>query len=225
MECVIMAVQISFVSVEDQALWFQKLTFDRPLGIDPQRKWSLTLKREEDQLAWAFVIRSLDGKDPKSRSTLHARGKQYKLFSHVVQYAPLMRSLSLLTLGQYETTARIGEPNAHLKASESTATSVCDTVSLDVFLQALGLLLNSSDHLVAMKHFWPPALEASRWPSNATLVDADLGNFTPCSVSLMVSKLKGMTLYSFGRNNGIVHNGCTIHQNPKSDAGEDSGHC
>ena len=187
MECAIMAVQLSFGSVEDQALWFEDLTFDTPLGIDPQRKCSLTLKRKEDQLAWAFVIRSLDGKDPKSRFTLHARGKvgftrlprshryhemaqsrlvqscmgdfekkqhtdclrgerAYKLFSRVVQYAPFMRSLSLVTLGEYEATARIEVPNAHLKASESTATSVCDAISLDNFLQALGLLLNSSDH-------------------------------------------------------------------------------
>ena len=57
-----------------------------------------------------------------------------------------MRSLSLVTLGEYEATARMEVPNAHLKASESTATSVCDAISLDSFLQALGLLLNSSDH-------------------------------------------------------------------------------
>ena len=187
MECAIMAIQLSFGSVEDQALWFEDLTFDTPLGIDPQRKCFLTLKREDDQLAWAFSIRSLDGKDPKSRSTLHARGKVgftrlpqlhryhelaqsrlvqscmgdfekkqhnhcfrgervYKLFSRVVQYAPFIRSLSLVTLGEYEATARIEVPNAHLKASESTATIFCDAASLDSFLQALGLLLNSSDH-------------------------------------------------------------------------------
>ena len=187
MECAIMAVQLSFGSVDNQAPWFEDLAFDTPLGIDPQRKCSLTLKREEDQLIWAFSIRSLDGKDPKSRSTLHARGKVgftrlpqlhrhhdlaqsrlvqsrmgdfekkqhtdcfrgervYKLFSRVVQYAPFMRSLSLVTLGEYEATARIEVPNAHLKANESTATVVCDAVSLDGFVQALGLLLNSSDH-------------------------------------------------------------------------------
>lgn len=182
MECAIMAVQLSFGSVENQALWFEDLTFDTPLGVDPKRKCSLTLKREEDQLAWTFNIRSLDGKDPESRSTLHARGKvgftrlpqfhryhrlvqsrvedfekkqhtecfrgqrAYKLFSRVLQYAPFMRSLSSVTLGEYEATATIEVPNAHLKASESTATSLCDAVSLDGFLQALGLLINSSDH-------------------------------------------------------------------------------
>ena len=181
MECAVMAIQLSFGSIENQALWFEDLTFDTPLGIDPQRKCSLTLKREEDQQAWAFSIRGSDGKDPKSRSTLHARGKvgftrlpqlaqchliqsrmgdfeknqhtdcfrgerAYKLFSRVVQYAPFMRSLSLVTLGEYEATATITVPNAHLKASESTATTVCDAVSLDGFLQALGLLLNSGDH-------------------------------------------------------------------------------
>ena len=187
MECAVMAIQLSFGSIEDQALWFEDLTFDTPLGIDPQRKCSLTLKREEDQQAWAFFIRGSDGKDPKSRSTLHAKGKvgftrlsqfhryhelaqchltqsrigdfekkqhtdcfrgerAYKLFSRVVQYAPFMRGLSLVTMGEYEATARITMPNAHLKASESSATVGCDAVSLDSFIQALGLFLESSDH-------------------------------------------------------------------------------
>ena len=75
------------------------------------------------------------------------RGERvYKLFSRVVQYAPFMRSLSLVTLGEYEATARIEVPNAHLKVCESTTTIVCDAISLDSFLQALDLLLNSSDH-------------------------------------------------------------------------------
>lgn len=196
MECAIMAVQLSFGSIENQALWFEDLKFDTPLGVDQQRKCSLTLKREEDQLAWAFFIRSLDGKDPKSRSTLHARGKvgftrrppfhpyhrlvssrmeefekkqhteclrgqrAYKLFSRVVQYAPFMRSLSLVTLGEYEATARIEVPNAHLKVSESTAISVCDAISLDSFLQALGLLVNSSDHCGGDEAFLATGVES-----------------------------------------------------------------
>ena len=182
MECAIMAVQLGFGSVENQAIWFEDLTFDTALGVDADRKCSLTLKPEEDQLAWSFFIRSLDGKDPKSKSALHARGKVgftrlpqfrryhrlvqrqmedfekkqhtecfrgrrvYKLFSRVVQYAPFMRSLSSVTLGDNEATARIEMPKSHLKASESTATSLCDAISLDSFLQALGLLINSSDH-------------------------------------------------------------------------------
>ena len=196
MECAIMAVQLSFGSIENQALWFEDLTFDTPLGVDPQRKCSLTLKREENQLAWAFSIRSLDRKDSKSRSTLHARGKvgftrlpqfhryhrlvqsrmedfekkqhteclrgqrAYKLFSRVVQYAPFMRSLSSVTLGEDEATARIEVPNAHLKDSESTATSVCDAISLDGFIQALGLLTNSSDHCGGDEAFLATGIES-----------------------------------------------------------------
>lgn len=41
---------------------------------------------------------------------------------------------------------RVADPNAPLKASESTATAFRAAVSLDTFLQALGLLLHSSDH-------------------------------------------------------------------------------
>lgn len=181
MECASMAVQLSLGSIENQALSFEDLTFDTPLGIDAQRNCSLTLKRDLNQLTWSFSIRSF-GKNSTSKSTLHAKGtvgltrlpqfqryhmlvqtrmkefekkqhteclksrRAYQLFSHVVDYAPFMKGLSLITLGDFEATARIEVPNAQLKADESTATNVCDAISLDSFLQALGLLLNSSDH-------------------------------------------------------------------------------
>lgn len=189
MECAVMAVQLSFGSTENQALWFEDLTFDTPIGIDRRRKCSLTLERKDDQLAWSFFIRSLAGKDLQSRSILHAKGKvgftkspqfqryhmliqtrmeefeknqhteslksmrAYKLFSHIVGYAPFMKGLSLITLGEYEATARIEVPNAHLKAGESTAINICDAISLDNFLQVLGLLINSSDHCGADEAF------------------------------------------------------------------------
>ena len=228
MECAIMAVQLSFGPVENQALWFEDLTFDTPLGIDPQRKCSLTLKREDGRLAWVFFIRSVAGKDSKSRSTLHARGKvgftrlpqshgyqelaqsrlvqsrredfekkqhtdcfrgerAYKLFSRVVQYAPLMRGLSLVTLGEYEATASIEVPNVHLKASESTATIVCDAVSLDSFIQALGLLLNSSDHCGSDEAFL-----ATRIGSFSTLLNCDFSRCRSWSLYTMFSLVDGV---------------------------------
>ena len=196
MECAIMAVQLSFGSMENQALWFEDLTFDTPLGVDPRRKCSLTLKREGDQLAWAFFIRSWAGKDPNSRSTLHAKGRvgltrlpqfqryhmlvqsrieefekkphteclkskrAYKLFSHVVEYAPFMKGLSSITLGENEATVIIEMPNDQLKAGESTAMSICDAISLDSFLQALGLLINSSDHCGSDEAFLATSIES-----------------------------------------------------------------
>ena len=228
MECAIMAIQLSFGSIENQALWFEDLTFDTPLGIDPQRKCSLTLKREEGQLAWTFSVQSLDGKNPKSRSTLHAGGKvgftslphshqyhelaqsrlvqsrmgdfekkqhtdcfrgerAYKLFSRVVQYAPLMRGLSLVTLGEYEATARIEVPNAHLKASESTATIVCDAVSLDSFVQVLGLLLNSSDHCGGDEAFL-----ATRIGSFSMAHNCDFGSCRSWKIYTMFSLVDGV---------------------------------
>ena len=208
MECAIMAVQLSFGSIETQALWFEDLTFDTPLGVDPRRNCSLTLKREEDQLAWNFFIQSWAGEDPSSRSTLHAKGRvgltrlpqfqrhhmlvqsrieefekkqhteclkgnrAYKLFSPVVEYAPFMKGLSSIILGENEATVSIEVPNAHLKAGESTAMPICDAISLDSFLQALGLLINSSDHRGGDEAFLATSIESFSMALNC--------NFSKC---------------------------------------------
>ena len=189
MECAIMAVQLSFGSTENQALWFEDLTFDTPLGIDSRQDCSLTLKRNGTQLAWNFCTRSMAGKnhakgtvgltrrpqfqgyhrlvqsrmeefEKKQHTECLKSERAYKLFSRVVDYAPFMKGLSLITLGEFEATARIEVPNAHLKAGESTATNLCDAVSLDSFVQALGLLINSNDHCGGDEAFLATSIES-----------------------------------------------------------------
>lgn len=88
----------------------------------------------------------MEGFEKKQHTECFRGQRAYKLFSRVFQYAPFMRSLSSVTLGEYEATATIEVPNTHLKASESIATSLCDAVSLGSFLQALVLLISSSGH-------------------------------------------------------------------------------
>ena len=75
MECAVMAAQILVGKIEDQALWFESLVFEAPLGIDPSRDALIALKRDEGAQAWSFVAKSSVMGDPKSRLTSHAKGK------------------------------------------------------------------------------------------------------------------------------------------------------
>ena len=75
MECAVMALQIELGGFEKQALWFENLTFEAPLGVDPGRETSIVIKRDGQNKAWSFVARSVSKSDPKQRLVSHARGK------------------------------------------------------------------------------------------------------------------------------------------------------
>lgn len=181
MECALMAVQLSVGSIENQALWFENLTFDAPLGVDPGRKGSIALERDGDQPAWTFIVRSSAEADPKSRLTPHAKGRlgftrtpqfqayqrlvnsrmsqfidsqhteslrgkrAYSLFSRIVSYASILKGISVITMGEYEAVASIDVPSPDETGGANAATKLCDTISLDTFIQVAGLLINSSN--------------------------------------------------------------------------------
>ena len=70
--------------------------------------------------------------------------RAYELFSRIVRYAELLKGISSITLGDSEALAMIDVP-LHGNTNDSTATGLCDTVTLDAFIQVAGLLINSSD--------------------------------------------------------------------------------
>ncbi|KAI7976452.1 hypothetical protein EIK77_003267 [Talaromyces pinophilus] len=73
-------------------------------------------------------------------------GRAYTLFSRVVNYAESLRGISEITiLNNRHAVAEICRPKASVSSSESTAVGVCDTVTLDTFIQVVGLLINSSE--------------------------------------------------------------------------------
>lgn len=111
----------------------------------------------------------MEGFEKKQHTECFRGQRAYRLFSRVFQYAPFMRSLSSVTLGEYEATATIEVPNTHLKASESIATSLCDAVSLGSFLQALVLLINSSDHCGDDETFLATGIESFSMALNCNL--------------------------------------------------------
>ena len=71
--------------------------------------------------------------------------RAYELFSRIVRYAALLKGISSIIMGDSEALAMIDvPPQGH--TDDSTAIGLCDTVTLDAFIQVAGLLINSSQH-------------------------------------------------------------------------------
>ncbi|KAI4253111.1 MAG: hypothetical protein LQ352_003890 [Teloschistes flavicans] len=71
--------------------------------------------------------------------------RAYGLFSQVVTYDYFLKGISLISLSGSQAVATIEVPVADLGIAETTAMNECDTVSIDTFIQVVGLLMNSSD--------------------------------------------------------------------------------
>ena len=85
--------------------------------------------------------------------------RAYELFSRIVCYADLLRGISSITLGDAEALAIIDVPALHGSTNDSSATELCDTVSLDTFIQVAGLLINSSEHCAGDQVFVATGIE------------------------------------------------------------------
>lgn len=72
--------------------------------------------------------------------------RAYGLFSRVVHYADFLQGISHITLYKNEAIADIDlSKDAEVDFDQSTTTQYCETVSIDTFIQVVGLLINSSD--------------------------------------------------------------------------------
>ncbi|KAL8722876.1 MAG: hypothetical protein Q9225_000709 [Loekoesia sp. 1 TL-2023] len=71
--------------------------------------------------------------------------RAYGLFAQVVSYGYFLKGISHISLSGSHAVGCIEVPTADLGANETTAANECDTISLDTFIQVLGLLMNSSD--------------------------------------------------------------------------------
>jgi acyl carrier protein len=81
--------------------------------------------------------------DPKKENFMS--GRAYSLFSRVVQYAEYLQGISHIIIAGHQAVAEVKIPQPRVSSAESTAMQICDAVSLDVFIQVVGLLINSSD--------------------------------------------------------------------------------
>ncbi|KAK0647379.1 Methylphloroacetophenone synthase [Lasiodiplodia hormozganensis] len=98
-------------------------------------------------------------KKPDTETLLSRRA--YGLFSQVVTYAPLLRGMQSVSMDGTRAVAQIEVPAPHVAAEESSAIGLCDTVSIDTFIQVVGLLINSSDYCIPNHVFVATGLESA----------------------------------------------------------------
>jgi len=99
--------------------------------------------------------------------------RAYGLFSQVVTYAPLMRGIQSITMDGTRAVASIKVPTPHVAADDSSAITLCDTVSIDTFIQVVGLLINSSDACIPNHVFVATGVESATLSSACNFTAAD----------------------------------------------------
>ena len=81
-----------------------------------------------------------------SNSTEKLMSKRaYGLFSRVVHYADFLKGISSVYLNTTQAVAEVDVPSTDIGTEETTAIQTCDTIALDVFIQVVGLLINSCE--------------------------------------------------------------------------------
>lgn len=187
MECATMAARSLHGDTDSSkyTLHFEDISFESPLGIDPNRMVFMNLDKSAGPRTWRFALTSSPTSPNSARAITHGKGtlgfgeqprldsyqrlisahlkelavkagtetlmskRAYNLFSQVVTYADTLRGISSITMDDRQASAIIQVPDSHVGVEESTAIDSCDTVTLDAFIQVIGLLLNSSDNCTA----------------------------------------------------------------------------
>lgn len=137
------------VSVSDEkksAGWLFKVQSsakeDQPSKMLTHSKGRLEFKSKLEMLHYQRLISKRIQELSVDERLESLRGeKAYRLFSRIVNYSAIFRGISTFKVLGNEALAEIVIPD-HLQAAESTIISICDAVSLDIFLQVCGLLLN-----------------------------------------------------------------------------------
>ncbi|KAK8051164.1 hypothetical protein PG993_002549 [Apiospora rasikravindrae] len=81
-----------------------------------------------------------------TKENLHG-SRAYKLFSRVVKYGDFFKGLKSVQVDGSEVLATVQAPNDQPHRIENQWWAVCDAVILDMCIHALGLLINTSDHI------------------------------------------------------------------------------
>ena len=104
--------------------------------------------------------------------------RAYKLFSRVVQYAEFFQAISHITFDDSDAVAQIEPPEtAIFGCEESSSMQNCDSITIDAFVQVLGLLVNSGN-LTAENDVYV----ATSLGSLSTLPTHDFCNISPSTV-------------------------------------------
>ena len=95
--------------------------------------------------------------------------RAYGLFAQVVHYAPFLRGISHITMDGTQAMADIDLPVFDLGTNESTATQFCDTISIDTFIQVVGLLINSSNMVTSEDVFVATGVDSTAMSAKCDL--------------------------------------------------------
>ncbi|KAL8826088.1 MAG: hypothetical protein Q9170_007540 [Blastenia crenularia] len=171
LECIILAMHLGSISQSNLNIRFEKCSFEAPLGATPNR--DIIIKLWKSQRKQSFEVSSSTESQAVSRNIVHARGnvnlvdeaqseqyqrlisrrveelqassdldvlrkdKAYRLFSRIVQYSGMFKGISVVKLAETEALANI------ILEADRTGVGLFNAVSLDIFVQVLGLLINS----------------------------------------------------------------------------------
>ena len=89
MECATMGAQILTGDISDKALWFEGISIEAPLGIDSNREVSMSLTEVNGKPQnWSFIVNSTVKTDPKSKVSMHGKGRFGFMDAHDVSIGP-----------------------------------------------------------------------------------------------------------------------------------------
>ncbi|UKZ74609.1 putative secondary metabolism biosynthetic enzyme [Trichoderma virens FT-333] len=127
----------------------------------------------------ALILERMDGllKDRKAEHLM--KRTAYTLFSRVVEYAELLRGITSITLSSGQAVAEIEVPEEIFNSHESTVDRFMDAISLDTFIQVLGLLINTSGKTIGDEIFVATSIE------NMTILPCDFKSQRRWSVYAM----------------------------------------
>ncbi len=92
-----------------------------------------------------LIACSIERLETKSDTEKLMSNRAYGLFAQVVHYADFLHGIQDITLDKTEAVANIElSDEAKIGLEESTMFQYCDTISIDTFIQVVGLLINSS---------------------------------------------------------------------------------
>ncbi|KAI0141207.1 BcPKS16, polyketide synthase [Xylariaceae sp. FL1272] len=92
-----------------------------------------------------LIVSSMEQFEARKDLESLSNHRAYSLFAHVVTYSEMYQGIHSIILSRRHALATIEMPTGPFGVGESTMMDRCDTVTLDAFVQVLGLLINSSE--------------------------------------------------------------------------------
>ncbi|KAK4446906.1 BcPKS16, polyketide synthase [Podospora aff. communis PSN243] len=142
--------------------------------------------------------------DANSRDAERMLSKRaYDLFSRVVSYDKFLEGIACITMSGTEAVATVQIPSGQPGVDESTVAAACDAVTLDNFIQVVGLLMNTSDTIGKSEVMVCTGVENSMIAKGCNMVDCRSwkvhASYTPTSPSQAIGDV-----FAFSAKDGSV---------------------